>query len=646
MSTQFDFDPFDNEPAKIQPYPLTAKREMVVLDEGDKGNYSLSFESKPATPEEEDYPILISPDLSRADLMEMCEKYQLDTVSTKMKTKAIITKLKGHMKKIHPIHKYISGTSLPQLKMLHSVNEDEESLSENDLPMTIANFYFKQHFESPSRSFLKDMKQLELKSASIELDPSQSPDLKDEQCQEIPIPKDENKEKDFSILTIPSHLTELELKQLCIKHHFGQDFYQKTKTPVIEKELQAKLKSNHPIISYLMKMSTERLHKLYSVHGKPLLTANVENKALCKELMEIYFAKHPLSPLTSLISDEKSIDWDNLKEDEQDSDIQDSSEEEDYSDIQDVDEEDEDSEKTKTESSEGEEEIDDMSEVEENDNDLIEDYPVLQMPTKLFREDLKKKFQQLHLHYSSNLSKSAMSKRLDTFLKDCHPIHDYIANLPYDQLIDIHKSFSTDPSAADNIADLPSAIANHYFKQHHFKPLASLKQTIETMEEIDDLMQPIKKIKLPSIILDCCDFEDCSIEFPMEWSKAEIISELDRHGIPIAYYYKKDIAKAKAKLAAILKKDHPIHNIISKLSYKEVSALTLFTGGVPSFSSDMDIARSKLANICFEKQPNSPIMYLKTLTGNFENLPQKEKKRLLQKYQEEMKKKIENELQC
>ena len=102
MSTQFDFDPFDNEPAKIQPYPLTAKREMVVLDEGDKGNYSLSFESKPATPEEEDYPILISPDLSRADLMEMCEKYQLDTVSTKMKTKAIITKLKGHMKKIHP----------------------------------------------------------------------------------------------------------------------------------------------------------------------------------------------------------------------------------------------------------------------------------------------------------------------------------------------------------------------------------------------------------------------------------------------------------------------------------------------------------------------------------------------------------------
>ena len=59
-----------------------------------------------------------------------------------------------------------------------------------------------------------------------------------------------------------------------------------------------------------------------------------------------------------------------------------------------------------------------------------------------------------------------------------------------------------------------------------------------------------------------------------------------------------------------------------------------------------DIARSKLANICFEKQPNSPITYLKILTGNFENLPQKEKKRLLQKYQEEMKKKIENELQC
>ena len=587
-----------------------------------------------------------TPPQTYCELMEMCEKYQLGTVSTKMKTKALITKLKSHMKKLHPIHKYISDTLLPQLKMLHTANEDEESLSEHDLPMTIANFYFKRHFESPLRAFLQDMKQIELKNEtkvkdSIELNPLVSPDQQDDKCQETLTPNDEKVEKDFSILTIPSHLTESELKQLCIKHHFGQDFYQKNKTSVIEKELQAKLKSNHPIIPYLMKMSNKGLQKLYSFHGKTLLI--VDNEALCKEVMEIYFAKHPLSPLTSLINDEKSIERQNLEGDEQNSDIQDGYEEEENSDMQDADEEEEGSEKI--EASE-EEEIDDLSDIDENDVNPMEDYPVLQMPTKLFREDLKKKFHQLHLNYSSNLSTSAMAKRLDTFLKDCHPIHEYIANLPYDQLMDIHKSFSNDPSAGNNVADLPSAIANHYFKQHHEKPLASLIQTIETMEEIEDLMQPIKKIKPPSITLYLCDFEDCSIEFPNEWSKAEIISELDRHRIPIADYHKKDIAKAKAKLAAILKKDHPIHNIISRLSYKEVSALTLFAGCIPSFSSDMDIARSKLANSCFETQPHSPITYLKILTGNFENLPQKEKKRLLQKYQEEMKKKIENELQC
>ena len=113
---------------------------------------------------DEDYPILIPTELSKAELIEMSEKHQLCNNGSvlskndisKIKTKALIAKLKAHLKSSHPLHKHIASISSLQLTRLQALNEPGESFDTHDLPSVVANFYFKHYFKNPLNSFLQD----------------------------------------------------------------------------------------------------------------------------------------------------------------------------------------------------------------------------------------------------------------------------------------------------------------------------------------------------------------------------------------------------------------------------------------------------------------------------------------------------------
>ena len=66
---------------------------------------------------------------------------------------------------------------------------------------------------------------------------------------------------------------------------------------------------------------------------------------------------------------------------------------------------------------------------------------------------------------------------------------------------------------------------------------------------------------------------------------------------------------------------------------KEAGVLIPFAGSLSKLTSKQcyDI-RLKLASICFEKQPEAPIAYLKTLHTKYESLDLEDKKILLQNY--------------
>merc|ERR1719414_633595 len=91
-------------------------------------------------------------------------------------------------------------------------------------------------------------------------------------------------DSDFSILTIPSHLTGQELKALYLKTcgqlAFGA-FFKENNESVIEKKIQDALKLKHPILPYLMEMSNEKLETLYSFASGQVLRKSVSKNTLC-----------------------------------------------------------------------------------------------------------------------------------------------------------------------------------------------------------------------------------------------------------------------------------------------------------------------------------------------------------------------------
>ena len=235
--------------------------------------------------------------------------------------------------------------------------------------------------------------------------------LPEEEVKDVLLDSSNLTAKDCSILTIPSHLSEVELKQLCLKH-FDDQFYQKNNISVIEKKLQRKLKMIHPIFQYLIKMSQEKLDMLFSLHDENVVS-DVSKTMMCKKLRKIYFAKHPLNPLASLIKDERSIIVHISREG------------------------------LKTCNDEFEVgEVNELSDYEEFDNSHMADYSVLNIPMNLdssLRGVMKTLSEQLHLEVNSKRDTKWYARRLSSFLRECHPIHRYIANLPKDQFDALYR---------------------------------------------------------------------------------------------------------------------------------------------------------------------------------------------------------------
>ena len=515
------------EPKDIQSDSLTIKEEineddnLVSIDEYENHVVPMSFqESFPLTNvEDEDYPVVVSSELPRERLIAMCREYKIFENSDQGADK-IRSKLETHLKNNHPILNHIFSLPNSQLRLFHNFIRPGPGRGRGKISGLIARFYFTNYPNMPLRQFLGDMQNFNSMSAQKILptrlvqemdqprtilpgcdqvqmceesgnasnvmtelsmneklvatevleesqqDAGEMMDpldvLPEEEVKDVLLDSSNLTAKDCSILTIPSHLSEVELKQLCLKH-FDDQFYQENNISVIEKKLQRKLKMIHPIFPYLMKMSQEKLDMLFSLHDENVVS-DVSKTMMCKKLRKIYFAKHPLNPLASLIKDERSIIVHISREG------------------------------LKTCNDEFEvEEVNELSDDEEFDNSHMADYSVLNIPMNLdssLRGVMKTLSEQLHLEVNSKRDTKWYARRLSSFLRECHPIHRYIANLPKDQFDALYRR--TFANGLAPFLEIPKAIAKYYFDNHHKTPLTSLMQDIQKVEAVPSESEPDK----------------------------------------------------------------------------------------------------------------------------------------------------------
>ena len=487
--------------------------------------------------------------------------------------------------------------------------------------------------------------------------------------------------KDYSL---PSpNLTRDELKEIYVQH----DIYMKEKnnTQQLYTNLISKLKKRHPVRSHLLHMQKEDLQRLYDVvtkldkEGCHFIKARERGRIarLRMALIKYYFKTHPTCPLETLKQHLKCFENVDVPQPSNlDSTYLDIEGQKDpylfkkipsfviqFSDYEDS------SIKVPLEWSKTQ-----VFAVFDSKPIFIEDYPHLgdsvrykpKMSTKVSAQEDEE-------DYKKSMTTVEAQEKLERALKKIHPIHKVISSFKIKEASLLvfftgHLQIKARPR---------SKLANICFERQPEAPIKYLETLINKYKSLGveakrTLMQDYnaalnepqkapsqwnKKLtslqdrplpgqeeylKIPSFVIRHCDnedYEDSSVEVAQRLSKEQILEEFEDREIPVKDSYKINmtIEQARAKLQKVLEKAHPIHQVISSLRTKEAGVLIVFAGSLPNHAHHSNL-RSKLANICFEKQPEAPIAYLKTLHAKYESLDLEDKKILLHNYYDALRK--------
>ena len=541
--------------------------ESVAIQESDAFSdqvgdplYNMETNKEETEPElvQGDYPIIKLPfALSTKELLVLYQKHKVKIPKKKMFLFELAQRLESTMKKQHPIHETLSKMSSTELRRIHNF-----PISETGLRGRIANHYFKRHRKSPLTSFLKDKEETQDASNTQILDDILDENMTNDKddlgslydvIADIQIRKVKaliwysgDHSMDYNSPTQArkrlakiclqakphsplSYVISLEVKYNSEVGRGYKEAVKKASQDALKIPIQPKLQTNESVPYcdqagdplYIMETNETDMEETQKCISKPVLQEIVKVKAEPDVVHEIAALQEPVPD-----SDQATGHLDNID----------------------------------TNGEETEPEL------------VLEDYPIIKLPSTLSKNELEVLYKKHKIEPPKKMSLTQRAERLEVAMKKQHPIHETLLKMSLTGLRRIHdfairemdeNTFSrSDENAFMRSDRFRRIIANHYFKRHRKSPLTSFLKDKEATKDA---------------------------------SYIQILHEsLD-----------KSMTTAKEHLGSL-------YDVIGNTQIKKVKAMIWHSGDHSTFSTPKQ-ARKRLAKICLQAKPQSPLSHFFSL---------------------------------
>ena len=126
-----------------------------------------------------------------------------------------------------------------------------------------------------------------------------------------------------------------------------------------------------------------------------------------------------------------------------------------------------------------------------------------------------------------------------------------------------------------------------------------------------------------------------------------MIEELKNFGIGVRNEGALSRNRIRRKLKGIVKKCHPIHQLIDDLGKEELRGMIWYSGTEMNGRSLLKLKR-QLVNVCFASQPDSPLSHFTYLQNQYRSIDPEDHKQIVKKYRKKIKKQEKEKLlaQC
>ena len=544
--------------------------ESVAIQESDAFSdqvgdplYNMETNKEETEPElvQGDYPIIKLPfALSTKELLVLYQKHKVKIPKKKMFLFELAQRLESTMKKQHPIHETLSKMSSTELRRIHN-----SPISETGLRGRIANHYFKRHRKSPLTSFLKDKEEIQDASNTQILDDILDENMTNDKgdlgslydvIADIQIRKVKaliwysgDHSMDYNSPTQArkrlakiclqakphsplSYVISLEVKYNSEVGRGYKEAVKKASQDALKIPIQPKLQTNESVpycdqaVQIAKKEVVESksetdMEETQKCISKPVLQEIVKVKAEPDVVHEIAALQEPVPDIDQATSHLDNID---------------------------------------TNGEETEPEL------------VLEDYPIIKLPSTLSKNELEVLYKKHKIEPPKKMSLTQRAERLEVAMKKQHPIHETLLKMSLTGLRRIHdfairemdeNTFSrSDENAFMRSDRFRRIIANHYFKRHRKSPLTSFLKDKEATKDA---------------------------------SYIQILHEsLD-----------KSMTTAKEHLGSL-------YDVIGNTQIKKVKAMIWHSGDHSTFSTPKQ-ARKRLAKICLQAKPQSPLSHFFSL---------------------------------
>ena len=563
--------------------------ESVAIQESDAFSdqvgdplYNMETNKEETEPElvQGDYPIIKLPfALSTKELLVLYQKHKVKIPKKKMFLFELAQRLESTMKKQHPIHETLSKMSSTELRRIHNF-----PISETGLRGRIANHYFKRHRKSPLTSFLKDKEETQDASNTQILD-----DILDENMT--------NDKGDLGSLY--DVIADIQIRKVKALIWYSGDHSMDYNSPTQARKRLAKIclqAKPHSPLSYVISLEVkynsevgrgykEAVKKAsqdaLKIPIQPKLQTN-ESVPYCDQAGDPLYIMETNGPARE---DDHSVQIANKEvvESKSETDIEETQKCISKPVLQEI-------VKVKSEpdvvheiaalqepvpdSDQATGHLDNIdTNGEETEPELVlEDYPIIKLPSTLSKNELEVLYKKHKIEPPKKMSLTQRAERLEVAMKKQHPIHETLLKMSLTGLRRIHdfairemdeNTFSrSDENAFMRSDRFRRIIANHYFKRHRKSPLTSFLKDKEATKDA---------------------------------SYIQILHEsLD-----------KSMTTAKEHLGSL-------YDVIGNTQIKKVKAMIWHSGDHSTFSTPKQ-ARKRLAKICLQAKPQSPLSHFFSL---------------------------------
>ena len=550
--------------------------ESVAIQESDAFSdqvgdplYNMETNKEETEPElvQGDYPIIKLPfALSTKELLVLYQKHKVKIPKKKMFLFELAQRLESTMKKQHPIHETLSKMSSTELRDIHNF-----PIGETGLRGRIANHYFKRHRKSPLTSFLKDKEETQDASNTQILD-----DILDENMT--------NDKGDLGSLF--DVIADIQIRKVKALIWYSGDHSMDYNSPTQARKRLAKIclqAKPHSPLSYVISLEV----KYNSEVGRGYKEA-VKKASQDALKIPIQPKKSKLDTMSSFgpaCEDDHSVQIANKEvvESKSETDMEETQKCISKPVLQEI-------VKVKAEpdvvheiaalqepvpdSDQATGHLDNIdTNGEETEPELVlEDYPIIKLPSTLSKNELEVLYKKHKIEPPKKMSLTQRAERLEVAMKKQHPIHETLLKMSLTGLRRIHdfairemdeNTFSrSDENAFMRSDRFRRIIANHYFKRHRKSPLTSFLKDKEATKDA---------------------------------SYIQILHEsLD-----------KSMTTAKEHLGSL-------YDVIGNTQIKKVKAMIWHSGDHSTFSTPKQ-ARKRLAKICLQAKPQSPLSHFFSL---------------------------------